>query len=50
MSLFVYAVCVALCVSSGFAAGSFPVQGVLSTVYRIKKLKKRPRFTRFVKP
>jgi hypothetical protein len=34
-------VCVRL--GSGFAAGWSPVQGVLPTVYRIKKLKKRPR-------
>jgi hypothetical protein len=32
-----------LCVGSGLATSSSPVQGVLTTVYRIKKLKKRPR-------
>jgi hypothetical protein len=36
----VYAV---LCVRSGLATGWFPVQEVLPTVYRINKLKKRPR-------
>jgi hypothetical protein len=38
-----FCVCVALCVGSGLASGWSPVQGVLPTVYRIKKLKKRPR-------
>jgi hypothetical protein len=32
-----------LCVGSGLATGWSPVQAVLPTVYRIKKLKKRPR-------
>jgi hypothetical protein len=32
-----------LCVGTGLATGWSPVQGVLPTVYRIKKLKKRPR-------
>jgi hypothetical protein len=32
-----------LCVCSGLATGSSPMQGVLPTVYRIKKLKKQPR-------
>jgi hypothetical protein len=36
-----FCVCVVLCVGSGFATGWSPVQGVLPTVYRIKKLKKR---------
>jgi hypothetical protein len=36
-------VCVDLCVGSGLATGWSPVQGTLPTVYRIKKLKKRPR-------
>jgi hypothetical protein len=31
---------VVLCVGSGLATGSSPVQGVLPTVYKIKKLKK----------
>jgi hypothetical protein len=39
----VFSVCVILCVGSGLAMGCSPVQGVLPTVYRIKKLKKRPR-------
>jgi hypothetical protein len=38
-----FCVCVVLCVGSGLAMGWSPVQGVLLTVYRIKKLKKRPR-------
>jgi hypothetical protein len=38
-----FCVCVVLCVGSGLATGWFPVHGDLSTVYRIKKLKKRPR-------
>jgi hypothetical protein len=37
----VYSVCVVLCIGRGLATGSFPVQGVLPTVYRIKKLKKK---------
>jgi hypothetical protein len=36
-------VCVVLCVGRGLATGWFPVQGVLPTVYRIEKQKKRPR-------
>jgi hypothetical protein len=38
-----FCVCVVLCLGRGLATGWFPVQGVLPTVYRIKKLKKRPR-------
>jgi hypothetical protein len=38
-----FCVCVVLRVGSGFATGWSPVQGVLATVYGIKKLKKRPR-------
>jgi hypothetical protein len=38
-----FCVCIVLCVGSGLATGWSPVQGVLPTVYRIKKLKKRPR-------
>jgi hypothetical protein len=34
---------VVLCVGSGLATGRSPVQGVLPTVYKIEKLKKRPR-------
>jgi hypothetical protein len=39
-------VCVVLCVGSDLTTGSSPAQGVLPTVYRIKKLKKRPRSNR----
>jgi hypothetical protein len=38
-----FCVCVVLRVDSGLATGWSPVQGVLPTVYKIKKLKKRPR-------
>jgi hypothetical protein len=38
-----FCVYVAPCVSSGLATGWSPVQEVLPTVYRIKKLKKGPR-------
>jgi hypothetical protein len=38
MSVCVYSVCVVLCVSSGLAMDWSPVQGVLPTVHRIKKL------------
>jgi hypothetical protein len=43
MSMCVYSVFVLSCVGSGLATGLSPVQGVLLTVYRIKKLKERPR-------
>jgi hypothetical protein len=46
MSACLYSVCVVLCVGSGLATGWSPVQGVLLTVYGIKKLKKRPRSTK----
>jgi hypothetical protein len=36
-------VCVVLCVGSGLSTGWFLVEGVLPTVRRINKLKKRPR-------
>jgi hypothetical protein len=36
-----FCVCVVLCVGTGFATGSSPVQGVLPNVYRFKKVKKR---------
>jgi hypothetical protein len=36
-------VCIILCVGCGLAAGWSSVQGVLPTVYRIQKLKKRQR-------
>jgi hypothetical protein len=35
-----FSVCVVPCVGSGLATGLFSVQGVLPTVYKIKKLKK----------
>jgi hypothetical protein len=41
-SVCVYSVCFVLYVGSGLATGWSPVQGVLPTVYRITKLKKRP--------
>jgi hypothetical protein len=41
-----FCVCVVLCVGSGLATGWSPVQGVLPTVYSIKKLKKRPGFNK----
>jgi hypothetical protein len=43
VSVRLFYVCVVLCLGSGLAMGSSGVQGVLSTVYRIKKLKKGPR-------
>jgi hypothetical protein len=47
----VYSVfCVVLCVGRDLATGWSPVQGALLTVYRIKKLKKRPRSTWAVEP
>jgi hypothetical protein len=45
-----FGVCVVVCVGSGLAAGWSPVPWVLPTVYKIKKLQKRPRFTRTVDP
>jgi hypothetical protein len=39
MFVCVYSVCVVLCVGSGIATGWSPVQGVLPTLYNIKKLK-----------
>jgi hypothetical protein len=41
--LHLFWVCVVLCVDSDFVTGWSPVQGVPPIVYRIKKLKKRPR-------
>jgi hypothetical protein len=38
-----FCVCVVLCVGSSLAMGWSLVQGVLPTVYKFKKLKKRPR-------
>jgi hypothetical protein len=43
MSVCVYSVFMLSCVGSGLATGWSPVRGVLPTVCRIKKLKKRPR-------
>jgi hypothetical protein len=37
--VYLFCVCVVLCVGSGLATGWSPAQGVLPTVYRIKKLK-----------
>jgi hypothetical protein len=42
MSVCSFCVCAVLCVSSGFATGWSPAEGVLPTVYKITKLKKRP--------
>jgi hypothetical protein len=42
-SVRLFCVCVVLRVGSGLSTGRSPVQGVLPTVYRIKKVKKRPR-------
>jgi hypothetical protein len=41
VSVHLFCICVVLCVGSGLATGRSPVQGVLPTVYRIKKLKNR---------
>jgi hypothetical protein len=38
-----FCVCVVRCVGRGLATGWSPIIGALLTVYRIKKLKKRPR-------
>jgi hypothetical protein len=43
VSVCVYSVCVVVCVGSGLAMGWSLVRGVLPIVYRIKKLKNRPR-------
>jgi hypothetical protein len=45
-----FCVYVVLCVDGGLAKGWSPVQGVLPTVYRMKKLKKRPKPQRAVEP
>jgi hypothetical protein len=42
MDVCVYSVFL-FCVGSGLATGRSSVRGVLLTVYRVKKLKKRPR-------
>jgi hypothetical protein len=41
-----FCVYVVLCVGSGLATGLSPVQEVLQTVYRIKKVKKQRRFNK----
>jgi hypothetical protein len=38
-----FCICIVLCVGRGLATGWSTVQGVLPTVYRIKKLRKRTR-------
>jgi hypothetical protein len=38
-SVHLFCVCIGLCIGIGLAIGRAPVQGVLPTVYRIKKLK-----------
>jgi hypothetical protein len=43
VSLCLFYVCVVLCVGSGLVTGWSLIQGVLLDVYRIKKLKERPR-------
>jgi hypothetical protein len=40
--VYIYSVCLVMCVGRGLETGWSPVQGVLPTVYRTKKLKKRP--------
>jgi hypothetical protein len=42
--VYLFCVYVVLCVGRGLAMGWSPVEGVIPTAYRIKKLKKRPRF------
>jgi hypothetical protein len=41
-----FCVCFVLCAGSGLATGWCPVQGVLQTVWKLKKLKKRPGFNK----
>jgi hypothetical protein len=41
-----FCVCVLLCVGSDLGTGWSPVKGVIPTVYKIKKLKKRPWFNK----
>jgi hypothetical protein len=38
-----FCVCIVLCVGSGLATGCSPVRGLLLTVYKIKKVRKRRR-------
>jgi hypothetical protein len=45
-----FCVRVVLCVGNGLATGWSPVHGVLPTVYRIKKLKKRAKVQMAVEP
>jgi hypothetical protein len=44
--VYLFCVCVVLCVGRGLSTGWSPVQGVLQTVYMIKKLKNQPWFTK----
>jgi hypothetical protein len=46
MSVYIYCVFAMFCVGRGLGTGSSPVQEVLPTVYRIKKLRQRPRRNR----
>jgi hypothetical protein len=48
--VYLFCVCVVLCVGNGLATGRSLVQGVLQTVYKIKKLKIRPKSTRAAEP
>jgi hypothetical protein len=43
MCVYDHSVCVALCVGGDLETGLSPFKVVLSTVYRIKKLRKGPR-------
>jgi hypothetical protein len=41
-----FCICVVLCVGSGFVTDWSPVNGVLPTMYKIKKLRRRPVFNK----
>jgi hypothetical protein len=41
--VYLFSICVLLCVGSSLTMGWFPIRGVLPTVYTIKKLKTLPR-------
>jgi hypothetical protein len=43
MDICIVCICVVLCVCRDLETGWSPIQGVIPTVYKIKKLKKRPR-------
>jgi hypothetical protein len=43
-----FCICIVLCVGSGLATDWSPVPEVLPTLYRIKKLKKRPRSNKWL--